>query len=119
MSRYNAAYNFPVAFPPQTMDNVLAEWLAAKGLKQCHIAGLFPQFQCQFRVAYMLIISVLETEKYAHVTFFFNGGIEKQFEKEDRIMIPSPKVDNLRLHPSKCFNEVTFSRSPLTIRNRR
>ena len=71
MSRYNAEFPFPVAFPPQAMTNVLAEWLAKKGVKQAHIA---------------------ETEKYAHVTFFFNGGVEKQFEDEERHMIPSPKV---------------------------
>lgn len=71
MSRYNIEFPFPVAFPPQGMTNVLAEWLAKQGVKQCHIA---------------------ETEKYAHVTFFFNGGVEKQFENEKREMIPSPKV---------------------------
>ncbi|KAF7304013.1 hypothetical protein MIND_00632500 [Mycena indigotica] len=71
MSRYNSEFPFPVAFPPQVMTNVLAEWIASKGLKQAHIA---------------------ETEKYAHVTFFFNGGIEKQFEKEERHMIASPQV---------------------------
>jgi len=71
MSRYNSEFPFHVAFPPQAMTNVLAEWLAKKGLKQCHIA---------------------ETEKYAHVTFFFNGGVEKQFENEKRELIPSPKV---------------------------
>ncbi|OCH90035.1 cofactor-independent phosphoglycerate mutase [Obba rivulosa] len=71
MSRYNIDFPFPVAFPPQAMTNVLAEWLAKQGVKQAHVA---------------------ETEKYAHVTFFFNGGVEKQFENEDRHMIPSPKV---------------------------
>lgn len=71
MSRYNAEFPFNIAFPPGSMDNVLAEWLAKQGLKQCHVA---------------------ETEKYAHVTFFFNGGVEKQFEGEKREMIPSPKV---------------------------
>lgn len=71
MSRYNSEFPYPVAFPPQAMTNVLAEWLAKQGVKQSHIA---------------------ETEKYAHVTFFFNGGVEKQFEDEERHMIPSPKV---------------------------
>ncbi|KAF1811260.1 2,3-bisphosphoglycerate-independent phosphoglycerate mutase [Eremomyces bilateralis CBS 781.70] len=71
MTQYNVRYSFPVAFPPQRMDNVLAEWLAKQNLKQCHVA---------------------ETEKYAHVTFFFNGGVEKQFDAEEREMIPSPKV---------------------------
>lgn len=53
------------------MGNVLAEWLGKQGVNQCHIA---------------------ETEKYAHVTFFFNGGVENKFPGEDRDMIPSPKV---------------------------
>jgi 2,3-bisphosphoglycerate-independent phosphoglycerate mutase len=60
------------------MGNVLAEWLGKQGLKQCHIA---------------------ETEKYAHVTFFFNGGIEKQFEGEERDLIASPKVATYDLQP--------------------
>ncbi|KAI0275453.1 cofactor-independent phosphoglycerate mutase [Gloeopeniophorella convolvens] len=79
MSRYNAEFPFAVAYPPQAMTNVLAEWLAKKGLKQAHIA---------------------ETEKYAHVTFFFNGGVEKQFEAEERHMIASPKVATYDKQPS-------------------
>ncbi|EYE98171.1 2,3-bisphosphoglycerate-independent phosphoglycerate mutase [Aspergillus ruber CBS 135680] len=71
MTQYKTDYTFPVAFPPQHMGNVLAEWLGKKDLQQCHVA---------------------ETEKYAHVTFFFNGGVEKQFPGEVRDMIPSPKV---------------------------
>ncbi|KIJ48531.1 hypothetical protein M422DRAFT_777874 [Sphaerobolus stellatus SS14] len=71
MSKYKAEFTFPVAFPPQAMTNVLAEWLAKQGLKQSHIA---------------------ETEKYAHVTFFFNGGVEKKYDNEDREMVASPKV---------------------------
>ncbi|KAJ4348462.1 uncharacterized protein N0V89_009836 [Didymosphaeria variabile] len=71
MTQYNQKFPYPMAFPPQKMNDVLAEWLAKQGVKQCHIA---------------------ETEKYAHVTFFFNGGVEKQFENEERDMIPSPKV---------------------------
>lgn len=78
MTQYNTKYTFPIAFPPQHMGNVLAEWLAKQGLKQCHVA---------------------ETEKYAHVTFFFNGGVEKQFENEDRDLIPSPKVATYDLDP--------------------
>lgn len=79
MSRYNAEFPFPVAFAPQAMTNVLAEWLAKQGVKQAHIA---------------------ETEKYAHVTFFFNGGVEKQFEAEERHMIPSPKVATYDKEPA-------------------
>ena len=71
MTQYKTDYPFRIAFPPQHMGNVLAEWLSKKGLEQCHVA---------------------ETEKYAHVTFFFNGGVEKHFPGEDREMIPSPKV---------------------------
>lgn len=78
MSRYNSEFPFDIAFPPQAMDNVLAEWLAEQGCNQCHIA---------------------ETEKYAHVTFFFNGGVEKQFDGEVRHMIPSPKVPTYDKQP--------------------
>lgn len=78
MTQYKTDYTFPVAFPPQHMGNVLAEWLGKQGLKQCHVA---------------------ETEKYAHVTFFFNGGVEKQFPGEERDMIPSPKVATYDLDP--------------------
>ena len=60
------------------MTDVLAEWLAKQGIKQVHVA---------------------ETEKYAHVTFFFNGGVEKQFANEERHMIPSPKVATYDLQP--------------------
>jgi 2,3-bisphosphoglycerate-independent phosphoglycerate mutase len=78
MTQYKTDYTFPIAFPPQHMGNVLAEWLGKKGIKQCHVA---------------------ETEKYAHVTFFFNGGVEKQFEGEERELIPSPKVATYDLDP--------------------
>lgn len=71
MTRYKTDFTFPVAFAPQVMDNVLAEWLAKQKVHQCHVA---------------------ETEKYAHVTFFFNGGVEVQFDNEVRDMIPSPRV---------------------------
>ncbi|OTA76512.1 hypothetical protein M434DRAFT_402496 [Hypoxylon sp. CO27-5] len=74
MTQYKVDYPFEIAFEPQRMDNVLAEWLGKQGVKQVHIA---------------------ETEKYAHVTFFFNGGVEKVFplevrdEKQD--LVPSNK----------------------------
>ena len=85
MSRYSADFPFPVAYPPQRMTNVLAEWLSKKDLKQAHIA---------------------ETEKYAHVTFFFNGGVEKGFEKEERYLIASPKVATYDLQPEMSAQEV-------------
>ncbi|MCJ1391645.1 hypothetical protein MMC18_004510 [Xylographa bjoerkii] len=78
MTQYKTDYPFPIAFEPQHMGNVLAEWLGKQGVKQCHVA---------------------ETEKYAHVTFFFNGGVEKQFPGEDRDMVPSPKVATYDLDP--------------------
>ncbi|KAF9939176.1 hypothetical protein BGZ67_009838 [Mortierella alpina] len=78
MTQYKGDFPFPVAFPAQSMTNVLAEWLAKKNVRQCHVA---------------------ETEKYAHVTFFFNGGSEAQFEGEDRDLVPSPKVATYDLQP--------------------
>ena len=78
MTQYKTDYPFPIAFRPQHMGNVLAEYLGSKSVKQCHVA---------------------ETEKYAHVTFFFNGGVEKQFPGEDRDMISSPKVATYDLQP--------------------
>ncbi|KIJ62198.1 hypothetical protein HYDPIDRAFT_95142 [Hydnomerulius pinastri MD-312] len=85
MSRYNAEFPFPIAFPPQAMTNVLAEWLATQNVSQAHIA---------------------ETEKYAHVTFFFNGGVEKQFHLEERHMIASPKVATYDEQPAMSVLEV-------------
>ncbi|KAJ5888481.1 2-3-bisphosphoglycerate-independent phosphoglycerate mutase [Penicillium taxi] len=85
MTQYKGDYNFPVAFSPQKMGNVLAEWLGKKNLKQCHVA---------------------ETEKYAHVTFFFNGGVEKDFPGEVRDMIPSPRVATYDLDPKMSAAEV-------------
>lgn len=78
MTQYKSDFPFKVAFPAQSMDNVLAEWLAKNDVPQCHIA---------------------ETEKYAHVTFFFNGGTEAQFPLEERGMVPSPKVATYDLQP--------------------
>ncbi|ORX60404.1 2,3-bisphosphoglycerate-independent phosphoglycerate mutase [Hesseltinella vesiculosa] len=78
MTQYKADFPFKVAFPAQQMDNVLAEWLAKNDVPQMHIA---------------------ETEKYAHVTFFFNGGSETQFDKEERRLVASPKVATYDLQP--------------------
>ncbi|KAI8138636.1 2,3-bisphosphoglycerate-independent phosphoglycerate mutase [Fennellomyces sp. T-0311] len=85
MTQYKSDFPFKVAFEPQQMDNVLAEWLSKNGIAQMHIA---------------------ETEKYAHVTFFFNGGTEAQFEKEDRALIPSPKVATYDLQPEMSSHAV-------------
>lgn len=85
MTQYKTDYKFPIAFEPQRMGDVLAEWLGKKDVKQCHVA---------------------ETEKYAHVTFFFNGGVEKQFPGEDRELIPSPRVATYDLEPPMSANGV-------------
>lgn len=77
----------PVAFPPETIEMTLGEYVSAKGLRQLRIA---------------------ETEKYAHVTFFFNGGVERQAQGEDRILVPSPKsVPTYDLIPEMSAREVT------------
>jgi 2,3-bisphosphoglycerate-independent phosphoglycerate mutase len=73
-------------FPPQEVKNTLGEYLSAQGLTQLRIA---------------------ETEKYPHVTFFFNGGEETVFAGEDRILVPSPKVETYDLQPEMSANEVT------------
>lgn len=86
MTKYKAAFTFPVAYPPQTHKNVLGEILASKGLHQLRIA---------------------ETEKYAHVTFFFNGGEESVFENEDRILVPSPDVATYDMKPEMSAFEVS------------
>ena len=75
-----------IAFKPQTLVNTLGEYVSSKGLNQLRIA---------------------ETEKYAHVTFFFNGGVEKENPGEDRKVIPSPKVATYDLKPEMSAYEVT------------
>jgi 2,3-bisphosphoglycerate-independent phosphoglycerate mutase len=96
MSRYNSEFPFPIAFPPMSMTNVLAEWLGKQDVKQCHVAG-----RCRLGLGLMI-----ETEKYAHVTFFFNGGVEKQFNLEEREMIPSPKVATYDKEPAMSVQAV-------------
>ncbi|SHK43654.1 2,3-bisphosphoglycerate-independent phosphoglycerate mutase [Paramaledivibacter caminithermalis] len=87
MTQYDATLpNVNLAYPPQTLVNTFGEYIANKGLKQLRIA---------------------ETEKYAHVTFFFNGGIEKPNEGEDRVLIPSPKVATYDMKPEMSAYEVT------------
>ena len=86
MTQYDATMpNVHVAFKPQTLTNTFGEVLAAKGLKQLRIA---------------------ETEKYAHVTFFFNGGVEAVYEGEDRKLIASPKVATYDMKPEMSAFEV-------------
>ncbi|MDD5621690.1 MAG: 2,3-bisphosphoglycerate-independent phosphoglycerate mutase [Actinomycetota bacterium] len=86
MTQYDRSFNAPVAFPPQEIKNTLGEVISKNNLKQLRIA---------------------ETEKYAHVTFFFNGGMEKPFKGEDRILIPSPKIATYDLKPEMSAFEVT------------
>ncbi len=69
-AQYDETLPLPIAYPPEVIENTLGDIISANGMKQ-------------FRVA--------ETEKYAHVTFFFNGGVEKQVEGEERCLVPSPK----------------------------
>lgn len=87
MTQYDATMpNVDVAFKPQVLTNTFGEYLADKGMTQLRIA---------------------ETEKYAHVTFFFNGGVEAINEGEDRILIPSPKVATYDLQPEMSAYKVS------------
>lgn len=86
-TQYDASFtNVRIAFKPQTLKNTLGEYISSLGLKQLRIA---------------------ETEKYAHVTFFFNGGVEKPNSNEDRELIASPKVATYDLQPEMSAYEVT------------
>jgi 2,3-bisphosphoglycerate-independent phosphoglycerate mutase len=86
MNRYHEKFDLPVLFPPEPIHNNLGEVLSHAGLTQLRIA---------------------ETEKYAHVTFFFNGGSDTQFEGENRILVPSPKVATYDLQPEMSVFELT------------
>lgn len=87
MTQYDVTMpNVLVAFHQQSLKNTLGEYISNKGLTQLRIA---------------------ETEKYAHVTFFFNGGVESSFPGEDRVLIPSPKVATYDLQPEMSANLVT------------
>lgn len=87
MTQYDAKMpNVDVAFKPEELKNTFGEYISNKGLSQLRIA---------------------ETEKYAHVTFFFNGGVEAPYENEDRALIPSPKVATYDLKPEMSAYEVT------------
>ena len=87
MTQYDASMpNVDVAFKPQSLSNTFGEYISRKGLRQLRIA---------------------ETEKYAHVTFFFNGGVEAVYDGEDRALINSPKVATYDLKPEMSAFEVT------------
>jgi len=85
MTEYEKGLCPDVAFPPQGLKGILADVAAAGGIRQLRIA---------------------ETEKYAHVTFFFNGGVERPWPGEDRILVPSPKVATYDLKPEMSAPEV-------------
>ena len=87
MTQYDESMpNVTVAYPPETLEMTFGEYISKKGLTQLRIA---------------------ETQKYAHVTFFFNGGEEKQFEGEERILIKSPDVETFDMKPEMSAYEVT------------
>lgn len=78
MTEYDKSFSYPVLFLKETPKNTLAEVIASRGLRQLHTA---------------------ETEKYAHVTFFLNGGIDEPYENETRVLIPSPDVKTYDMKP--------------------
>lgn len=87
LTEYDETYHCPAIFSPETFENVLGEVVSAAGKNQMRIA---------------------ETEKYPHVTYFFNGGVEKAYEGEDRVIIPSPKdVATYDLKPEMSASTVT------------
>ena len=85
MTSYNEDFTYPVAFPKEHLVNILGDVLEANGVKQ-------------FRTA--------ETEKYAHVTFFFNGGIDEPQPHETRVLVPSPKVATYDMQPEMSAPQV-------------
>jgi 2,3-bisphosphoglycerate-independent phosphoglycerate mutase len=86
MTEYDPRFGLPVAFRPEPLTNIMADVLAAASVPNLRIA---------------------ETEKYAHVTYFFNGGVEKPWPGEDRILIPSAKVATYDLKPEMSAFEIT------------
>jgi 2,3-bisphosphoglycerate-independent phosphoglycerate mutase len=86
MTEYDATIPAPVAFPPESVEQPIGQVVAEAGLRQLRIA---------------------ETEKYAHVTYFFNGGREEPFANEDRALIPSPKVATYDLQPEMSARGIT------------
>ena len=86
MTRYDKNFDLPVVIPPESMANILANVMGGLNMRNLRVA---------------------ETEKYAHVTYFFNGGVEQPFPGEDRVMIQSPKVATYDLKPEMSAREVT------------
>ncbi len=86
LTEYQQDFNYDIAFPPTDLKNCLGEYLSSLGMSQLRLA---------------------ETEKYAHVTFFLNGGIDTAFPGEDRILVPSPKVRTYDLQPEMNAPQVT------------
>lgn len=86
MTQYSKDFSYPVLFPKESVTNTLAEVVADAGLTQLHTA---------------------ETEKYAHVTFFLNGGVEEPVKNETRVLVPSPKVTTYDEKPQMSAPEVT------------
>lgn len=87
-TEYDSTLQIPIVFPNELKTNFLGQIISNNGLKQLRLA---------------------ETEKYAHVTYFFNGGVEEPFPGEDRELIPSPKVDTYDLTPEMSANQLTDS----------
>ena len=85
MTKYDASFSFPILFPKVAPEHTLAEVVSHAGLKQLHTA---------------------ETEKYAHVTFFLNGGIEEPYIGESRVLIPSPDVKTYDMQPEMSASQV-------------
>ncbi len=85
MTQYDKRFDFPVAFPPVRLPNILAEVASEQGMTNLRIA---------------------ETEKYAHVTYFFNGGNEVEYGGEERVLIPSPRVATYDMKPDMSASEV-------------
>jgi 2,3-bisphosphoglycerate-independent phosphoglycerate mutase len=86
LTNYDKTFNVPVAFAPTSMERILAEVLSSRGLD---------------------MLKTAETEKYPHVTYFFNGGVEAPFPREHRVMVPSPKVATYDLKPEMSAAGVT------------
>ncbi|MDD2829725.1 MAG: 2,3-bisphosphoglycerate-independent phosphoglycerate mutase [Sulfuricurvum sp.] len=85
ITQYDQSFPYPVLFPKDAPINTLSEVISRAGLRQLHTA---------------------ETEKYAHVTFFFNGGVEEPYENETRVLIPSPQVKTYDMQPQMSAPEV-------------